>query len=437
MGICIRAVMEATAFPYFHFILGFTLLEHVFSIYLDWRQHQRFKEDNVPSALNTFIPQDDFNKSQSYNLAKSTFGFLSSNYEFLLDFLALWLGILPMLWNICGEGLHSVGLTGSHEILQSLLFAFIHYYLRSLLTMPVSLYSTFVIEERFGFNKQTLQTFLMDHLKSTTLLIVLGAPILSLLIFIIKWGGDHFWIYVWLFVVVVTVVMLTIYPTLIAPLFNKFTELEEGELRTQIYELASRVNFPLTHLYKVDGSTRSAHSNAYFFGFFKNKRIVLYDTLMEHASTEDIIAIVGHELGHWKLNHTLKNLIISMSHMLIFFYVFGFFLNNDELCRSFGFNTTATIISFTLFSSLYGPIEHVLSLALNYLSRCYEYQADEYATELGFDLTSGLVAIHKKNHSNLNPDPLYSMYHFSHPTLVERIHAIKLTKKNWKRKEKK
>jgi len=340
-----------------------------------------------------------------------------------------------MLWNFCGEALVSVGLSGSHEVLQSLLFAFVHYYVRSLLTMPISLYSTFVIEERFGFNKQTLYTFVMDHIKSTALLIVLGGPILSLLILIIQWGGSYFWIYVWLFVVVVIVVMLTVYPTLIAPLFNKFTELEEGELRTRIEDLASQVKFPLTRLYKVDGSTRSAHSNAYFFGMFKNKRIVLYDTLMEHASTDDIVAIVGHELGHWKLNHIVKNMIVLQVHMLTFFFTFGFFLNHEQLCQSFGFDSASVFISLTLFGMLYEPVDHFMSLALHALSRHFEYQADEYATRLGFDLTSGLVAIHKKNASNLNPDPLYSIYHFSHPTLLERIEEIKRIKSQMARKE--
>jgi len=226
------------------------------------------------------------------------------------------------------------------------------------------------------------------------------------------------------------------YPTVIAPLFNKFTELPEGELRSKIEALASRVEFPLTKLYQIDGSTRSAHSNAYFFGFFKNKRIVLYDTLMEHATNDEIVAIVGHELGHWKMNHVTKNLVISLTHMLAFFYMFGFFLNYEELYTSFGFTSHSTLISLMLFSMLNEPIDHILSLAMHALSRHYEYQADEYATELGYDLTSGLVAIHKKNASNLNPDSLYSMYHFSHPTLLERIEAIKIKKAQLSQKKK-
>mmetsp|Transcript_13365 Transcript_13365/g.16819 ORF Transcript_13365/g.16819 Transcript_13365/m.16819 type:complete len:425 (-) Transcript_13365:78-1352(-) len=415
-------------FPYFEFILGFAAFEHVLNMYLDYRQWKLFHTKQVPSPLRSFVSKEEFVKSQEYNLAKSSFGFVSSTVTFIVDFLTLWFGVFPIMWNWSLLAIQLVGLSEQNQIIQSLVFCFISQYSRTLLLMPISLYSTFVIEQKFGFNKQTIGGYFMDHIKGLAIGIVLGAPIAAGLILVIEWGGEYFWLYTWLFVVFVILVMVTIYPTLIAPIFNKFTELEPGELREGIEALATRVKFPLTKLYKVDGSTRSAHSNAYFFGFFKNKRIVLYDTLMEHASTEEIIAIVGHELGHWKLNHTVKNLFITLSHMLVFFYTFGFFLNNDELSQSFGFSTSATLISFTLFSLLYEPVEHIMSLVLNYMSRCYEYQADEYATKLGFDLTSALVAIHKKNASNLNPDHLYSMYHFSHPTLVERIEAIKKTK---------
>jgi len=415
------------SFPYFEFIIVFSILQHVFTNYLDLRQHRRFKVTVVPERLKPFVTEKEFQDTQSYNLAKSSFGLFTSNIDFLITMSVLWFGVYVKFWDWSGDVVKSLGF--SSEILQSLVFSFSFFYVQTLLGMPFSLYRTFVIEQKFGFNKMTYKTFFLDHIKVTILSIVLGGPIISAMIVIIQWGGEYFWLYVWMFVTFVLLLMTTIYPTLIAPLFNKFTELEEGELRTRIENLASKVSFPLTKLFKVDGSSRSAHSNAYFYGFFKNKRIVLYDTLMEHATTDDIVAIVAHELGHYKLNHTIRNLAISLTHILVFFYLFGLFMNNNDLYASFGFDSRPILIGLTLFSQLFETLDSPMSLFMNSISRRFEYQADEFATNMGFDLTAGLVAIHKKNASNLNPDPWYSMYHFSHPTLVERITAIANSKK--------
>jgi len=217
---------------------------------------------------------------------------------------------------------------------------------------------------------------------------------------------------------------MTIYPTVIAPLFNKFTPLEEGELRDKIFQLAQRVNFPLKKLFVVDGSTRSNHSNAYFYGFFNNKRIVLFDTLLTQVNTQGIVAIIGHELGHYKFSHTLKNLIITQVHFLLFFFLFGQMLNADEMYSSFGFTPKPVFIGLFLFSFVYGPIEHIFGLAMNFLSRHFEYQADHFAVDLGFDLNIPLAKIHQENLGNMNPDPWYSTYHYSHPTLLERLRAM-------------
>ncbi|CAG8784167.1 2039_t:CDS:2, partial [Acaulospora morrowiae] len=190
--------------------------------------------------------------------------------------------------------------------------------------------------------------------------------------------------------------------------------------------LASRINFPLKKLYKIDGSKRSGHSNAYFYGFFKNKRIVLYDTLIEQAEMGEILAVVGHELGHWYLNHTVRVLIISQLHNLLLFYVFSQFINNSALYRSFGFTAQPTLIGFMLFQFIYAPVEHVVAFVMNVISRRHEFQADSYAKKLGFgsQLRSGLIKIQIKNLGNLNNDPWYSAYHFSHPPLPERLNAL-------------
>jgi len=299
------------------------------------------------------------------------------------------------------------------------------------LLKPFSLYSTFVIEERHGFNKQTLGLFFTDKLKGIALGIAIGGPTLSALIYIIKWGGEHFYFWVWLFLLIFSLFMLTIYPIFIAPLFNKFTPLEEGDLRTEIERLASSIQFPLTKLFVIDGSKRSGHSNAYFYGLFKNKRIVLYDTLLKQMDQNEILAVLGHELGHWKLNHTIKTLLISQVHTFISFYLFGHLINWTEMYTSFGFTDQPTIIGLMLFFQfIMSPVENVLSFLMNLLSRKHEFEADAFAKNLGYStqLRTGLIKLNLENLGNMNPDHWYSTYHYTHPPMLERLKALKSTK---------
>ncbi|MBA0802332.1 hypothetical protein Gohar_012636, partial [Gossypium harknessii] len=236
---------------------------------------------------------------------------------------------------------------------------------------------------------QTIWLFFRDLIKGICLAIVLGPPIVSAIIVIVQNGGPYLAIYLWAFMFVLSLVMMTIYPVLIAPLFNKFTPLPEGELRLKIEKLASSLKFPLKKLFVVDGSTRSSHSNAYMYGFFKNKRIVLYDTLIQQCKNdEEIVAVIAHELGHWKLNHTMYS-FIAVQHTVI-------------------------------------PLQHLVSFGLNLVSRSFEFQADAFAKKLGYGsaLRAGLVKLQEENLSAMNTDPWYSAYHYSHPPLVERLAAI-------------
>ncbi|KAJ9081521.1 zinc metalloprotease [Entomophthora muscae] len=225
--------------------------------------------------------------------------------------------------------------------------------------------------------------------------------------------------------------MITIFPTFIQPLFNKFSPLEDGPLKDQIEALAKSVEFPLTKLYVIDGSKRSSHSNAYFFGLFKNKRIVLFDTLLDDSTQEEILAILGHELGHWKLNHVTSRLVVTQLHLITVFLVFQQFITNKSLYEAFGFVDGAmpVLIGFVLFQYLYAPIEAVVGFLLNVLSRKHEFEADAFAVQLGkaHPLATGLLKLQKKNLGDMNPDPLYSAYHFSHPPLTERLSAIPVT----------
>ncbi|CAB4468536.1 hypothetical protein RhiirA5_451995 [Rhizophagus irregularis] len=413
--------------PYKEFVLAFSWAVYTFEQYLSVRQYRKLREPHPPKSLQDIEEvREKFRKTQEYGLDKAKFEFVSALFGQIQSTCMIVFDILPWLWNLSGEWLAYAGYGPDHEITQSLIFTVILTLLSYLISLPLSLYFTFVIEERHGFNKMTLGLFFMDMIKGFLIAGVIGLPILSLVLQIIKWSGENFYFYVWIFMIIFTFILLTIYPTLIQPLFNKVTVLPEGELRGQIEALASRINFPLKKLYVIDGSKRSGHSNAYFYGFFKNKRIVLYDTLIEQANNGEIVAIVGHELGHWYLNHTVKILIISQIHNFFLFFVFSQFINNTSLYRSFGFETQPILIGFMLFQFIYAPVENVVAFLMNILSRKHEFEADAYAKKLGYgvQLRSGLIKIQIKNLGNLNNDPWYSAYHFSHPPLPERLSAI-------------
>jgi len=307
------------------------------------------------------------------------------------------------------------------------MFCFLNIVIGMIESIPISFYSDFVIEEKHGFNKKTVKLFFTDLVKQTLLTIAIGGPLLVAMIWIVKWGGKTFYIYLWAFSTLVTIVFMFVYPNYIAPLFNKYETLKDQELRQKIDALCLRLQFPLKELYQVDGSKRSNHSNAYFYGFWKNKRIVLYDTLLENPH-EEILAILGHELGHWKLGHTMKGMALGLVQMFVIFYLYGLVMYNDSLFNSFGFgDTRAVIIGLFLFSMIFSPVETFLGVLITLLTRMHEFQADRFSFDLGYgdQLQSALVNIHKQNLGVLTPDKWYAWFHYTHPPLVERLRAIK------------
>ncbi|CAN7009482.1 CAAX prenyl protease 1 homolog isoform X2 [Brassica rapa] len=415
------------AIPYMETVVGFMIVMYVFETYLDLRQHTALKLPTLPKTLVGVISQEKFEKSRAYSLDKSHFHFVHEFVTILMDSAILFFGILPWFWKISGGFLPMVGLDPENEIMHTLSF------LAGLMTwsqitdLPFSLYSTFVIESRHGFNKQTIWMFIRDMLKGILLSVILAPPIVAAIIVIVQKGGPYLAIYLWAFMFILSLVMMTIYPVLIAPLFNKFTPLPDGDLREKIEKLASSLKFPLKKLFVVDGSTRSSHSNAYMYGFFKNKRIVLYDTLIQQCQNEnEIVAVIAHELGHWKLNHTTYSFIAVQ--ILAFLQFGGYTLvrNSTDLFRSFGFDTQPVLIGLIIFQHTVIPLQHLVSFGLNLVSRAFEFQADAFAVNLGYakDLRPALVKLQEENLSAMNTDPLYSAYHYSHPPLVERLRAI-------------
>ncbi|KAK4738820.1 hypothetical protein R3W88_002517 [Solanum pinnatisectum] len=415
------------AFPYLEAVVGFMILMYIFESYLDVRQHAAHKLPTLPKPLVGVISQEKFEKSRAYSLDKSYFHFIHEFVTILMDSSILYFRILPWFWQRSGEFLVYLGLNAENEIFHTLSFLAGVMVWSQITDLPFSLYSTFVIEARHGFNKQTVWLYFRDMIKGIALSIVIGPPIVAAIIVIVQKGGPYLAIYLWGFMLILSLVMMTIYPVLIAPLFNKFTPLPQGELRLKIENLASSLKFPLKKLFVVDGSTRSSHSNAYMYGFFKNKRIVLYDTLIQQCKNdEEIVAVIAHELGHWKLNHTMYSFIAVQ--ILTFLQFGGYTLvrNSKDLFQSFGFDTQPVLIGLIIFQHTVIPLQHLVSFGLNLVSRAFEFQADAFAKKLGYaaPLRAGLVKLQEENLSAMNTDPWYSAYHYSHPPLVERLAAI-------------
>jgi len=399
----------------------------VLEFYLHYRQFQTYLRKEVPQHIKPLnITQEEFEAAQSYGYDKSVFGFVKMIFDYVFT-LVVFFGILPWFWDLSASVMKFLNLSLDNEIIRSLVFIILFMLLNKVISIPFELYSIFVIEAKHKFNNQTFSLYLYDLFVGIAIQILFACPILAGFIKLIQWGGDSFYIYVFSFILVVQIAMIYIFPTFIQPLFNKFEPLQEGELKTRIEELAKSVSFPLTKIYVMDGSKRSDHSNAYFYGFWNNKRIVLYDTLQKKVDDNEIIAILCHELGHWKFNHMLKMLFITEIHIYILLYLFSFFIHTPALYTSFGFNDQPIIIGFILFSTVYSPVDNIISFIMHIVSRKHEFEADSFASHHHYtqQLKSGLIKLHTENKSNVDPDKWYAIYHYSHPPLLERLMALK------------
>jgi len=385
--------------------------------------------DDKPDRNAPLLPQlqSKFVKSQSYGMDKIVFGMFSELYGTAETIVYLLLGFLPYVWDTAKSFGDNQYYKIESEIGVSLIFLLIVTLVGMVTALPFELYSTFRIEKKHGFNKMTPSLFVSDKIKGFFLTVLIGGPFIALLLKIIEMGGDKFYLYVWAFMFIFSIFMMTIYPLVIMPMFNKYEPLPDGNLKTSIYALADRLKYPLTKLFVMDGSKRSSHSNAFMFGFGSNKRIVLFDTLIDQVTDKEILAILGHELGHWKLGHTLSNFVVTQLYTGAMFYCFSLVFNSVELFGAFGFSTqdkVPTIIALLVFTqTVWAPVDKCLSFILTVFSRYNEFGADEFSVNLDMsrDLQSGLVKIHLENLGAMCPDKLYSTYHYSHPPLVERL----------------
>ena len=335
--------------------------------------------------------------------------------------MALWLMITSV-------SAHSIPYPSKIQLVTGLLFIVLLMLAKSILSLPFSIYSTFVIEERFGFNKTTPKTFISDLLKGLLLGAVIGLPLLAGILAFFMFTGEWAWLFAWLAVTFFTLVMQYVAPTWIMPLFNTFTPLEDGELRAAIEDYTAKVNFPLQGLFVIDGSKRSSKSNAFFTGFGKNKRVALYDTLIENHTIPELVAVLAHEIGHYKKKHIIKGMLISIVHTGVLFFLLSIFLHSEGLFDAFYMQEMSVYAGLIFFGMLYAPIEMILSIFMQMSSRKHEYEADAYAAETtgnAADMISTLKKLSKDNLSNLTPHPFYVFLNYSHPPVLQRIEALK------------
>lgn len=373
----------------------------------------------VPPKFVSQISLADHQKAADYSIEK-----IKINQFFHLFDLAIFL-----TWTLGGglDLLNRFALAyGKSDISSGLIFFAILAIISSALALPQTLYFTFIIEEKYGFNKTTWKTFIMDGIKGTLLAIILGGPIAYAILWIMEKLGNNWWLYAFLFLSFVQLLLIFIYPTFIAPIFNKFSVLEEGEIKEKILNLLSRCGFKSSGLFVMDASKRSGHGNAYFTGFGKNKRIVFFDTLINSLEAEEVEAVLAHELGHMKKNHIIKGMIKGFILSFIGFALLGYLKNNLMFYEGHGVHTPSNYMALTLFSMVAGVYTFLLTPISAYFSRRYEYEADEFASQnaKASKLISALVKMYKDNASTLTPDPLYSKFYFSHPPALERVNYL-------------
>ncbi len=404
---------------YFYIIIGMILFEYILSLLVDILNVKSLNP-NLPDEFKDVYDQDKYKKSQNYTKSNTKFSFLTSSFSLLISLYFIFGG----LYNSIDLYVRSHGFS---EIVTGLLFFALLFVINDLLNIPFSLYKTFVIEEKYGFNKTTLKTFCSDKFKGYLLMIGIGAPVLSTIIYFFSNYSQYGWFYVWLFIIAFSIILQPVFTIFIAPMFNKFTPLQEGPLLNKIKDYLNKVNFPVQKLEVVDGSKRSSHSNAYFSGIGKYKRIALFDTLIDQMDENEILAIIAHEVGHYKLKHIYSGIILSSIQSGIMLFILSLFINNEQLFSVFYMDNLSVYASLVFFTMLYSPISMIVGVFFSIISRKNEFSADAYSAEtakLPESLITGLKKLSKENLSNLTPHWLNVFLNYSHPPVLDRIKAL-------------
>lgn len=373
----------------------------------------------IPPILEGIYDNEKYQKQQRYSLVNYKFGIFTSSFNVFILLIMFAFGLFGLLDGVLRGVIEN-------ELLLTLVFFGVLFFANDILNTPFDYHQTFVIEEKFEFNKMSKGLFFIDKLKGVFLAVIIGGAILSVITLIYQWLPNYFWLLAWAVIAFFNVFLMMFYSEWIVPLFNKQIPLEEGELRTKIEEFSKKADFDLVNIFVIDGSKRSTKANAYFSGLGAKKRIVLYDTLIHELTADEIVAVLAHEIGHYKKKHTLVMLFLSLINMLVMFAVLGWFLGSPLIAQALGSTISSFHLGLLAFGILYSPVSTVLSLGVNMLSRKNEYEADAYAAQFGLSeyLISALKKLSAKSLSNLQPHPAYVFVHYSHPTLLQRINAL-------------
>jgi len=403
----------------FIIIIAIIIIDFIIDKYIDFLNAKHF-DDKIPTELNDVFDEEEYYRSQSYKKENYKFSLITSTFTILLT-LSFFI-FKGFAWvDQVARGLND------NEIIITLIFFGIIMLGSDIISTPFAFYQNFIIEEKYGFNKSTKKLFFTDKLKGWLLSILIGGGVLALIVWFYQRTGENFWIYTWVFIGIFTVFMTMFYSSLIVPLFNKQTPLEEGELRSSIESFAKKIGFNLDKIFVIDGSKRSTKANAYFSGFGVKKRIVLYDTLIDDLNSDEIVAVLAHEVGHYKKKHVLINMILSLLLTGLTLFILSLFINNAVLSEALSVSQPSFHIGLVAFGILYSPISEITGILMNYLSRKFEFQADNYAKEKfsGEALISSLKKLSKNSLSNLTPHKANVFIHYSHPTLLQRIVHLK------------
>ncbi|WP_457609893.1 M48 family metallopeptidase [Lutibacter sp.] len=403
----------------FYILIAIIIIKFLFDTYINALNSKHFN-DAIPEELKGIYNDDEYLKSQKYKKENYKFSLISSLFSVVTTLLFFFLDGFKFVDELARS-------ISNNTIVITLVFFGIIFLASDILSLPFSYYKTFVIEEKFGFNKMSIKTFILDKIKGWLMLLIVGGGLMALITWFYELTTTNFWLYTWGVITVFTLFLNLFYSKLIVPIFNKQKPLEDGELRNEIEKFATKIGFKLDNVFVIDGSKRSTKANAYFSGFGSQKRITLFDTLINDLDTNEIVAVLAHEVGHYKRKHVIYNLILSIGITGLTLYILSLLVGNLTLSQALSVETPSFHIGLIAFVILYSPISEITNLFMNALSRKFEFQADNYAKE-NFnpaDLISSLKKLSKNSLSNLTPSNLYVKIHYSHPTLLQRILNLK------------
>ena len=416
-----------TAQLWFFIIISLVIFNYLFTNLLDYMNHRNWK-DEIPNELKDFYDKEKYKKAKNYALSKNKISLFSSSLSFLLVISLIVFNGYGIIDQFVNSNIFKSfeSLQISSNFIQSGVFFLILFILNSIISIPFSYYNTFVIEEKFGFNKTTKLTFFIDIIKSTLLSFFIGGILLFLALYLYENLNDGFWLWLWIGLSLLMILINMFYADLIVPIFNKLTPLDDGELRNKIEKYSKDVGYLLKNIYVIDGSKRSTKANAFFSGLGPRKTIALYDTLIEKHTENELVAVLAHEVGHFKKKHIFSGLIMSIIQIGIISFFFELCLKLPEISLALGGLESSFHLGLVGFSIIFSPISILSGIIMNYNSRKNEFEADAYAKETfnGEDLSLALKKLSVDSLSNIYPHPLYVFFHYSHPPLIQRLRAL-------------